>query len=84
MSFQEYVSKGSAHLFFYGDLIYKPRRAKGTANILSVGSKIIRENNGFDPVIIERTISFVLYPSTTIYRPFLKLCTLTNKAVGAM
>ena len=27
---------------------------------------------------------FVLYPSTTIYRPFLKHCTLTNKAVGAM
>ena len=84
ISFQAYVSKGSAHLYFFGDLIYKPRRVKGTANFLSMGSTIIRENNGFDPVIIERTISVVLYPSTTIYRPFLKHCTLTNKAVGAM
>ena len=76
--------KRSLVFFFHGDLIYKPRRVKGTANILSMGSKKIRENNGFDPVIIERTISFVLYPSTTIYRSFLKHYSLTNKAVGAM
>ena len=36
----------------------------------------------YDPVIIERTIGFVLGPSTTLYKPFLKHYTLTNKAVG--
>ena len=38
----------------------------------------------YDPVIIERTISLVLGPSTALYEPFLKHCTLTNKAVGTI
>ena len=37
-----------------------------------------------DPVIIERTIGLVLGPSTALYEPFLKHCTLTNKAVGTI
>ena len=36
------------------------------------------------PVIIERTIGLVLGPCTALYRPFLKHCTLTNKAVGTI
>ena len=38
----------------------------------------------YDPVIIERTIGLVLGPSTALYEPFLKHCTLTNKAVGTI
>ena len=38
----------------------------------------------YDPVIIERTIGLVLGPSTALYEPFLKHCTLTNKAVGTL
>ena len=36
----------------------------------------------YDPLIVERTIGLVLGPSTALYRPFPKHCTLTNKAVG--
>ena len=35
----------------------------------------------YDPLIIERTIGLVFGPCTALYRPFLKHCTLTNKAV---
>ena len=38
----------------------------------------------YHPVIIERTIGLVLGPSTALYKPFLKHCTLTNKAVGTI
>ena len=38
----------------------------------------------YDPVIIERPIGLVLGPSTALYGPFLKHCTLTNKAVGTI
>ena len=38
----------------------------------------------YDPVIIKRTIGLVLGPSTALYEPFLKHCTLTNKAVGTI
>ena len=36
------------------------------------------------PVTIERTIGLVLGPSTALYEPFLKHCTLTYKAVGTI
>ena len=35
-------------------------------------------------MIIERTIYLVLGPWTALYRPFLKHCTVTNKAVGTI
>ena len=38
----------------------------------------------YDPLIIERTIGLVLGPSTALNIPFLKHCTLTNKAVGTI
>ena len=80
----EIVSKGISHPVFYGDLVYKLRRVKGTPNFISSGSKIVKRlrRRQYDPLIIERTIGLVLGPSTTLYGPFLKHCTLTNKAVG--
>ena len=53
---------------------------------ISSGSKIVKRlrRRQYDPLIIERTISPVLGPSTTLYRPFLKHCTLTNKAIGTI
>ena len=36
----------------------------------------------YDPLIIKRTIGLVFGPSTALYRPFLKHCTVTNKALG--
>ena len=70
----------------YGDLVYKLRRVKGTPNFISSGSKIVKRlrRRQYDPLIIERTIGLVLGPSTTLYGPFLKHCTLTNKAVGTI
>ena len=84
ISFQEYLSKGISHPVFYGDLVYKLRMVNDTPNFFSSGSKIVKRlrRRQYDPVIIERTIGFG--PSTALYEPFLKHCTLTNKAVGTI
>ena len=84
--FQEYVSLGISHPVFYGDLVYKIRRVKDTPNFISSGSKIVKRlrRRQYDTLITERTICLVLGPSTALYRPFLKHCTLTNKAVGTI
>ena len=86
ISFQEYLSKGISHPVFYGDLVYKLRMVKDTPNFILSGSKIVKRlrRRQYDPVIIERTIGLVLGPSTALYEPFLKHCTLTNKAVGTL
>ena len=86
ISFQEYLSKGISHPVFYGDLVYKLRRVKDTPNFILSGSKIVKRlrRRQYDPVIIERTIGLVLGPSTALYEPFRKHCTLTNKAVGTI
>ena len=84
ISFQEYVSNGISHPVFYGDLVYKLRRVKDTPNFILSGSKIVKRlwRRQYDPLIIEKTRGLVLGPSTALYRPFLKHCTLTIKAVG--
>ena len=86
ISFQEYLSKGISQPVFYGDLVYKLRSVRGTPNVISLCSKIVKllRRRHYDPVIIERTIGLVLCPSTSLYEPFLKHCTLTNKAVGTI
>ena len=86
ISFQEYLSKGLSHAVFYGDLVYKLRRVKDTPNFISSGPKIVKRlrRRQFGPVIIERTIGIVLGPPTALYQPFLKHCTLPNKAVGTI
>ena len=62
------------------------RCVKDTPNFILSGSKIGKRlrRRQYDPVIIERTIGLVLGPSTALYEPFLKHCTLTNKAVGTL
>ena len=62
ISFQEYVSKGFSHSVFYGDLVYKLRRVKDTQSFISSGSNIVKRlwRRWYDPLIIERTIGFVL------------------------
>ena len=62
---------------------------EGEVNLTFVrtsGLKIVKRLRWrqYDPVIIERTIGIVLGPSTALYEPFLKHCTLTNKAVGTI
>ena len=86
ISFKEYVSKGIAHLVFYSDLIYKLRRFKDAPNFISSGSKIVKRlrRRQYGPLINERTIGLELGPFTAFYIPFLKHCTLTNKAVGTI
>ena len=86
ISFQEYVFKGISHPVFYGDLVYKLRRAKDTPNFISSGSKIVKRlrRRHYDPLIIETTIGLVLGPCTALCRLFLKHFTLTNKAVGTI
>ena len=66
----EYVSKGITHLVFYSDLVYKLRRVKAASK--------------YDPAIIERTVGLVLGPFTSLYRSFLKRCTMTNKAYATI
>ena len=55
-------------------------------NFISSGSKIVKRlrRRQYDPLIIERNTGLVLGPCTALYRPFLKHCTLTNKAVGTI
>ena len=67
-------------------IVYKLRRVKDTPNFISSRSKIVKRlrRRQYDPVIIERTTGLVLGPSTALYKPFLKHCTLTNKAVGTI
>ena len=80
------MSKGIYHAVFYGDLVYILRRVNDTPNFIPSGSKIVKcfRRRHYDPGIIETTIGIVLVPSTALYRPFLKHCTLTNKAVGTI
>ena len=66
------------HFLLY--LVYKLKGVKDTLNFISSGLKIVKRlgRRHYDPLIIERTIGLVLCPSTALYRPFLKHCTLTN------
>ena len=76
--------------FFIEICIFKEKYAdnvvKDTPNFISSRSKIVKclRRRRYDPVIIERTIGLVLGPCTALYRPLLKHCTLTNKAVGTI
>ena len=80
------------HLSLYGHMerkeILNPSscKVKDTPNFISSGSKIVKRlrRRQYDPLIIEMTIGVVLGPSTALYGPFLKHCTLTNKAVGTI
>ena len=87
MPFQEYISEGISFPVFYGDLVYKLRRVKGTA-FVSSGSKIAKRlrRRKYDLMVIERTMGVVLDHSTALYRSFptstkIWYCTLTNKVV---
>ena len=55
---------------------------RGRNQVSGVVKRLRRRH--YDPMIIERTIGLVLGPSTALYEPFLKHCTLTNKAVGTI
>ena len=84
-----FVSQKEYHPVFYrnGDLVYKLKRVKDTPNfIISSGSKRVKilRRRQYDPLMIKMTIGLVIGPSTALYRPFLKYCTVTNKAVGAL
>ena len=80
------MSKGISQPVFYGDLVYKIKRVKDTPDFIASGCKIVKRlrRRLYDPLIIVRTIGLVLRPSTALYIPFLKHCTLTNKAVGTI
>ena len=81
---QEYVTKGTSRLVLYGDLVYKVRRVRGSTYFIASGTKIVKRLRRwhYDPGIIEKTIGIVLGPSTSLYRLFIKHCTLTHHAVG--
>ena len=53
-------------------------------DFILLGSNCVKhiQSQQYDPLIIKRTISSVLGPSTDLYIHFLKARTLTNKAVG--
>ena len=80
------MSNGISHPVFYGDLVYKLRRVKDTPNFISSGSKIVKRlrRRQYNPLMIDRTIGLVIGRFSALYRPFLKHCTLNNKAVGTI
>ena len=80
------MSKGISHPVFYGDLVYKLRRVKDTPKFILSGSKKVKRlrRQQHDLLIIGKTIGLVLGPSTALYGPFRKHCTLTDKAVGTI
>ena len=84
--FQEHVTKGISHPVFYGDLVYKLKRARYSNNFIPSGTKIVKQvrRRQYDQGIIEKIMGLVLGPSTTVYRFVLKHCTLTNKAMGSI
>ena len=61
-------------------------RAKGAANYVSSGSKIVKrlQSRKYYPLIINRKIGIALGPSLALNRYFQKHCILTNKAVGTI
>ena len=78
--------QGHTHLnvkisFWNPKLNHKTRRIS-SRRISKIVKRLRRRQ--YDPLIIERTIGLVLGPSTASYGPFLKHCTLTNKAVGTI
>ena len=77
------MSKGISHPVVYGDIVYKLRMVKDAPNFIPSGSKIVKHLRWrqYDPLVTERTIGLVLGPSTALYRPLLKHCTLNNKAI---
>ena len=83
--FQEFVSKGISHPVFYGVLVYKLRIVKDALNFVSSGSKIVkrlrRRHWSIDHREDYRSCAWPFYNPDT---PFLKHCTMTNKAVGTM
>ena len=83
ISFQEYFVKRNLSLGLLRWSSLQTKEVKDTPNFFSSGSKIVKRlrRRQYDPVIIENTIGLVLGPSTSLYEPFLKHCTLTNKAV---
>ena len=64
--FQEYVTKGISDPVFYGDLVYKLRRVRGSTNFIVSRTKIVKglRCRQYDPSIIEKTIGLVLGPCT--------------------
>ena len=54
ISFQEYVTEGISHSFFYCDLVYKLSRVKCEANFAPSGSKIVKRlrRRKYDPVAL--------------------------------
>ena len=64
----------------------KIRRVREEANFISSDSKNSERlrRRQYDQAIIEKDYTLVLDPFTSLYRSFLKRCTLTNKAVGTI
>ena len=61
-------------------------RCDSAIHFIQLGSKVVKRlrSRQYDPVIIERTIGLVLDTSTTLYRLFLKHCSLNIKAMGTI
>ena len=62
--FQEYVTKGISQPVFYGCLVYKLRRVRGSTYFIASGTKIVKRlrRRQYDPGIIAKTICLVLGP----------------------
>ena len=78
--FKNMLPKESLTRSFNGYPDYKLRRVKCKA--IEYSQSLRRRK--YDPVIIERTISLLLGPSSALYISVLKHCTLTNKTLGTI
>ena len=82
ISFQElYVKTG---LLWWSSLQTKEVQRRTEFHLVGFEKSQSLRRRHYDSVIIERTIGLVFGPFTALYIPFLKHCTLTNKAVGTI
>ena len=79
-----FLRQGISQPTFYGDVIYKIRKIKGS-NVFPVQfAKLIRKHvvDGYDPLILRRTVCLVIDPCTVDHFNFLFNCTMTGQPLG--
>ena len=81
ISFQENVSERISHPVTCVELVYKVRRMKYAAKIVSSGSKVVKRlrRRKYDRMVIKRTKGLVLDSSTGLFRSIIEHCTLTRQ-----
>ena len=75
------LRQGISQPKFYGDIIYRVRKIKGSDMFPAQFTKLIRKHvaDGYDPLILRRTVCLVLDPFTIDHYNFLFNCAMTGQ-----